>query len=57
MKPQPKLTRRAAFATALGLALSPVLVATAASARGGPDPWKPKRKKTDPKRPGTTRQG
>ncbi len=57
MKHQPILTRRAAFATSLGLALSPLLIASAASARGGPDPWKPKKDKTDPKRPGPPRDG
>ena len=45
MTNQPKLTRRAAFATALGLTMTPVLLTTAASARGGPDPWKPKKRK------------
>lgn len=56
MKPQPKLTRRAAFSAALGFALSPVLIAGAAVARGGPDPWKPKRKKAGSNRPGAPRQ-
>lgn len=55
MNTQTKLTRRAAFATALGLTLAPVLLATAASARGGIDPsdrggkrWKPNSSKTTP---------
>ena len=39
-----KLTRRAALLTAFGLSLAPVVVASSAAARGGPDPWKPKRK-------------
>ncbi|MEO0774389.1 MAG: hypothetical protein AAFZ04_14565 [Pseudomonadota bacterium] len=38
------ISRRTAFTAALGLTMAPVLLATAASARGGPDPWKPKRK-------------
>ena len=56
MNPQPLLTRRAALATTLGLALSPVVIASAASARGGPDPWKPNKKKTKSNRPGAPRQ-
>ncbi|MEM7596354.1 MAG: hypothetical protein AAF382_01580 [Pseudomonadota bacterium] len=56
MKPQPLLTRRAAFATTLGLALSPLVIASAAAARGGPDPWKPNKKKTKSNRPGAPRQ-
>ncbi|MEM7731191.1 MAG: hypothetical protein AAF280_00215 [Pseudomonadota bacterium] len=46
MTNQQKISRRAAFTTAFGLTVAPVLLATAASARGGPDPWKPKRRKS-----------
>lgn len=58
MTPKPQLTRRAALLTAFGLSLAPVLVATTATARGGPDPWKPRsRKKTNGQtRPGAPRQ-
>lgn len=58
MKPNLKLTRRAAVATALGLAVFPVLAATSATARGGPDPWRPKRKTPTEgqTRPGAPRQ-
>ena len=56
MNHHPLLTRRAAITKTLGLALSPLLIASAASARGGPDPWKPNRKKTGTNRPGAPRQ-
>lgn len=56
MNTQTKVTRRAAFATALGVTLAPVVLATAASARGGLDPsdrqgrrWKTQGKKTPTK--------
>lgn len=42
------LTRRAALAKALGLSLAPIALASSAAARGGPDPWKPKRKRKSP---------
>lgn len=59
MQTSPKLTRRAALATAFGLSLAPIVVATSAAARGGPDPWKPKRKNRETKNrmnPGAPRQ-
>ncbi|MEO0372816.1 MAG: hypothetical protein AAF231_15275 [Pseudomonadota bacterium] len=52
MTTQRNISRRAAFTTALGFAMAPVLLATAASARGGPDPWRPKRKKSLSEIPG-----
>ncbi|MEO0747898.1 MAG: hypothetical protein AAFZ10_05930 [Pseudomonadota bacterium] len=45
MPKQTPITRRAALATALGLSLAPIALASSAAARGGPDPWRPKRKK------------
>lgn len=38
------ITRRAALLAAIGLGVAPMFTAGQATARGGPDPWRPKRK-------------
>lgn len=46
MTPKSHLTRRAAMRAVVGLSLAPVLLASVAQAKGGPDPWEPKRRRT-----------